>query len=67
MSPDLLGEIQVGNILQVNLMDSRTRKTVAEYGFYYVPGFSFYFSAGYFGWQSSVSSLFVNRCLLDGM
>jgi hypothetical protein len=37
-------------------MDSIKVNAVAEYGFYYAPVFSHYFSTGYFAWQKAYSS-----------
>ena len=43
-------------ILQVNTMDSIKMNTAIEYGFYYAPVFSYYFSTGYFAWKKAYGS-----------
>jgi len=43
-------------ILQVNLMDSVKLNAVTEYGFYYAPVFSYYFSTGFLAWKKAYSS-----------
>ena len=37
-------------------MDSIKMNTATEYGFYYAPVFSYYFSTGYLAWEKAYGS-----------
>ena len=37
-------------------MDSIKMNTASEYGFYYAPVFSYYFSTGYLAWKKAYGS-----------
>ena len=43
-------------ILQVKKMDSIKMNTATQYGFYYAPVFSYYFSTGYLAWKKAYGS-----------
>jgi hypothetical protein len=38
-------------------MNSELMNTAIEYGFYYAPVFSYYYSTGSFAWEKSYSSV----------
>ncbi len=38
-------------------MESKMMSTAIEYGFYYAPVFSYYFSTGYLAWEKSYSGV----------
>ena len=51
-----IAELCVKIILQVDKMDSIRINAATEYGFYYAPVFSYYFSTGYFAWEKAYCS-----------